>query len=211
LDDARACVDVLNEVLTLYGKPTTSYERYRVDFGFPVLDYYEQLGFDFSRESYDEVAQAYIDRYCQKQLDCGLHHGVEDVLRTCKTQGLGQSILSAYQTDLLEQIVDHFGLRDYFVHLAGRDDLYAASKSQQGKRLLNEIRLAPQEVLLIGDTTHDFDVARELSLDCILISNGHQGAERLLSCGVPVLTSIQDVPIWLQQNQEARNKNQETR
>jgi phosphoglycolate phosphatase len=199
LDDARACVDVLNEVLTLYGKPTTSYEQYLRDFGFPVSDYYEQLGFDFSRESYDDVARAYIDRYSRRQFDCSLHHRVEDVLRACRSQGLGQSVLSAYQTDLLEQIVKHFGLRDYFLHLAGRDDLYAVSKAEQGKILLSEIRIAPRQTLLIGDTIHDFEVAQELGVDCVLISNGHQRPERLLSCGVPVLKSIREVPLWFSQ------------
>ncbi len=203
LDDARVCVDVLNDVLSLYKKPATTYEQYLKDFGFPVSDYYEQLGFDFSKESYDDVAHAYMDRYSQRQFDCSLHHGVEDVLRACKRQGLGQSVLSAYQTDLLEQIVNHFGLRGYFFRLAGRDDLYAASKAEQGKTLLAQTNVASQNILLIGDTIHDFEVAEELSVDCLLISNGHQRPERLFSCGVPVLPSISEVPAWLQQTYRA--------
>ena len=35
------------------------------------------------------------------------------------------------------------------------------------------------EVVLIGDTIHDFEVAEEIGADSILIASGHQSKERL--------------------------------
>ncbi len=49
------------------------------------------------------------------------------------------------------------------------------------------------ETLLIGDTIHDFEVAREIGADCLLIANGHQSKGRLLTCGVPVLNSLTEL------------------
>lgn len=34
--------------------------------------------------------------------------------------------------------------------------------------------------VLIGDTIHDFDVSKELGVDCVLIARGHQSKKRLM-------------------------------
>lgn len=110
LDDAPICVQVLNRVLAKYGKPPTTLARYRAQFGFPVEDYYRRLGFDFSVESYDAVADDYIALYRLRQFECPLHDGVPEVVDHCLRAGITQSILSAYQHDLLTEAVRHFGL-----------------------------------------------------------------------------------------------------
>ena len=66
-----------------------------------------------------------------------------------------------------------------------------------GKKLLSIIRRNGMagKVLLIGDTTHDFEVARELEIDCILVSHGHQDKERLTQHGVPVFDSFNELKL----------------
>ena len=51
----------------------------------------------------------------------------------------------------------------------------------------------PAEVVMIGDTVHDFEVAQAMGTDCILISNGHNSRERLEKTGVLVLDSLEEV------------------
>jgi len=197
LDDAPICVQVLNQVLAKYGKPATTLAKYRAAFGFPVEDYYRQLGFDFSVESYEAVADDYISLYHRRQFDCHLHDGVPDVLDRCQREGLSQSILSAYQHDLLTEVVSHFGLSAFFVRLAGRKDHFAAGKAAEGQRLIQDLGLKPSQVLLVGDTLHDHQVAQALGIDCLLIGAGHQDPSRLQACGSPLLGSIRQVPAFL--------------
>ncbi|MFC1765486.1 HAD family hydrolase [Planctomycetota bacterium] len=197
LNDSHACVTVLNEMLALYDKPSTTHAQYLMDFDFPVSDYYERLGFNFDIDAYDRIADQYIAIYRQRQYDCPLHEGALAVLANCRDEGLGQSILSAYHTDLLHQIVAHFELTHFFKSLVGLDDLFAASKIDRGRELLSQIPCPPAQVLLIGDTTHDHEVAQSLGIDCILLCGGHQHEQRLRACGPPVLSSIRDVPRFL--------------
>lgn len=196
LDDAPVCVQVLNQVLAKYGKPLITLAKYRVQFGFPVEDFYQQLGFDFSVESYDAVADDYIEIYRQRQYDCPLHDGVPEVLDLCLRSGLTQSILSAYQQDLLTEIVGHFGLSSFFIRLAGRKDYFATSKVAEGQRLIRDLDLEPSQILMVGDTLHDHQVAQALGVDCLLIGRGHQDPSRLQGCGAPLLNSIHQVPAF---------------
>jgi phosphoglycolate phosphatase len=43
---------------------------------------------------------------------------------------------------------------------------------------------------MIGDTIHDFEVAKGIGADCILIADGHQSKEKLISTGAKVYDSI---------------------
>jgi phosphoglycolate phosphatase len=44
---------------------------------------------------------------------------------------------------------------------------------------VEELALPRDQILLVGDTLHDLEVARELGLDCVLIAAGHHPAARL--------------------------------
>ncbi|MDR3625646.1 MAG: HAD hydrolase-like protein [Ignavibacteriaceae bacterium] len=55
---------------------------------------------------------------------------------------------------------------------------------------MKKIGNSKEEVLLIGDTVHDFEVAQEIGADCLLIADGHQSHKKLSACGVPVLDNI---------------------
>lgn len=197
LDDVHTCVEVLNTLCRQYQKGPTTYAYYRQEFDFPVERFYETLGFDFSRESYQQVAEDYIALYTQRQQACPLHAHTQATLEKCRTLGLDQSILSAYHQSLLQDIVRHFGIADYFDQIAGLSDLHAKSKVEVGRELIQRIKVNPSKTLLIGDTTHDYEVAQALGTDCVLIHNGHQAPERLQACGTPVLDSLNQIPDWL--------------
>ena len=194
LDDAETCVDILNVLLRKRGKDAISYEQYRDEFAFPVKAYYNRLGFDFEAERYDEVAREYIEIYYKRQFDCKLQDDAIATLRWCREEGVSQSILSAYNQQLLTEAVEFFGLEHFFVTLAGLDNHYAHSKVEAGKGLLRELGLSGERVLLVGDTTHDYETAKAMGTDCVLVGRGHHRHERLAACGVSVLNSLSEVP-----------------
>ena len=49
------------------------------------------------------------------------------------------------------------------------------------------------EVLLIGDTIHDCEVAQEIGADPILLSVGHQARKKLEKCKVPLIESLSEL------------------
>ena len=58
---------------------------------------------------------------------------------------------------------------------------------------LAEMSHEPHEVLLVGDTVHDHEVAIAMNVDCLLIPSGHHTEEKLSHCGAPLLGSVRDV------------------
>ncbi len=198
INDSWVCVEILNTLLVQYGKQTTTHDAYLKEFGFPVAAYYEHLGFDFSVDPFDIIADEYIDRYSTRQYECDLYEGADTVLETLNRIPMPQSILSAYHQDYLTEAVTKFQVNHFFKHVKGRGDHYATSKVEAGHDLIDRLGLRAEQTLLIGDTLHDLEVANALGTQCILISRGHQTAGRLADADVLVVDDISQIPDQIQ-------------
>jgi phosphoglycolate phosphatase len=190
LDDVSGCRVCINIMLSKRGlKTLDSVESYHKIFGFPIRDYYVRAGFDFSKESFEEVAVEYMELYMARQYP--LHIGAPEVLRRIKDRGLRQIILSASRVDYLRQQVNQFDIARYLDEVLGISDIYGESKVEIGREYI--ARQTIGRAVLVGDSLHDYEVATEIGADCILIANGHQSAARLAQSGAPVLTDISQV------------------
>ncbi|MBN2375226.1 MAG: HAD family hydrolase [Sedimentisphaerales bacterium] len=190
IEDVAQCVSVLNRMLSRRNLPTLTIEQYRWQFEFPVLDFYKDLGFDFEQESFENVAHEYHHDYIKLARKCQLHQGTEQILQALNAAGINQSLLSAYQQDRLEEVVDVFGLRKWFVRMIGLNDYYARSKVENGIRWREELPHDPHEILFVGDTLHDWQVAQAMNVDSVLVTYGHQHGDRFKSCQVPLFDSL---------------------
>ena len=84
-------------------------------------------------------------------------------------------------------------IEGYFDKIIGLKDNYAASKIDIAKAYRDEIGFQSQEVVLIGDTSHDYEVACALQCESILVANGHQSLSRLKEFNVPVVSRLADL------------------
>lgn len=190
LDDLDLCIDVMNALLDRRQLPRLHRARYHALFDFPVRTYYERLGFDPVEDSFARLSVEFISGYDTRRLESSLHPAARRVLAAASAAGLRQSILSAYRQETLHEIVQHFGLAAHFDHIAGLANIHAHSKLALGHELVRRLAIAPARILLVGDTLHDLEVARELGVDCALIAAGHHPFERLRASGAPVFADL---------------------
>jgi phosphoglycolate phosphatase len=190
LDDAWLCVDVMNGMLAERNLPQKTLDQYKELFDFPVKDYYVKLGFDFGKEPFDEVGMEFIVRYNRRQCETALHPEVQDVLTSIVRLGLTQHILSAREQNELIAETKNLGVFNYFNQIRGLDDHYAHGKTDIGLLLVKDIGIDKKNILFIGDTRHDAEVASGIGIDCLLIPNGHHSKDRLKKLGVPIMESL---------------------
>lgn len=197
LDDVQASVNAINVLLAERHLPTIDPVRYRECFGFPVRNYYLALGFRLEREDWNALARRYHDLYLADPT-IRLWPEAVPVLRTCHASGLGMSILSAAEQSILDRMLEDAGVTDWFDRIHGVDNLDGRSKVDIGHALMQRIPCPAAQVLLVGDTLHDHEVAAALGCACVLISHGHQSHTRLLQSGCPVLKRLADLPAFMQ-------------
>jgi phosphoglycolate phosphatase len=193
LDDTELSVQTMNQMLQKRNLQQLTHNSYKEVFSFPVKDYYRKIGFNFTSEPFEVPAIEYINIYNSKVDDCGLHDHSLTVLNYFKNRGIRQFVLSAMEQQGLDRCLELRHISSYFDHVSGLDNHYAASKIENGKQMIDSLNLDVNQLLLIGDTVHDFEVARELGCKCILIANGHQSKTILESTGAPVVNEIIDL------------------
>jgi len=203
VDDAWLSLAINNELLAERGLPPVSLKYYKQVFGFPIIDYYKKIGFNLETEPFEVIAQEFITRYEDRRFECTLQEGASRVLNDFSSMGMCQNILSATHIESLKPFVEHYELTPYFTNLLGLDNHYAASKVQIGLDWLKKAACDPNQILIIGDTLHDYEVARALGADCIIIANGHQDEARLRASGAKVLKSLKNLADQLAQAKKA--------
>jgi phosphoglycolate phosphatase len=192
LDDVDWCVSVINRMLAKRNlKIFAETCDYHAVFSFPVIDYYRKIGFDFEKEPFADLAVEYVEDYYSDSEKFLLHENAEEVLREIHERGLKQVILSASEINYLKAQLSGFDIEKYFVQILGISDIYAGSKTETGLEFMRRNNV--ERALLIGDTEHDFETAKALGADCVLIPGGHQSRERLETLGVPVLENLSEV------------------
>ena len=197
LDDTLASVNAINTLLARRGRAPLDIARYREVFGFPVIDFYRAIGFPLEREDWDGLAREFHDQFLAEP-SLGLQEGARETLAWVRGRGLPQSVLSASEHGILTRMLDGFGIRAYFTDVFGAANLHGHSKAALGQNLLRKLALRPEEVLIIGDTLHDAEVAHGLGIPCALIAHGHQSARRLAQSGLPVLPDLPALRDWLE-------------
>jgi len=193
LNDRWLCVEGINAGLEKRGLPMITEKMYKEVFSFPVKEYYKKVGFDFSKEEFEIAGDEFVKFYGESFHKTKLHPKVPQVIKDIKNVGLTQSILSAGKQEYLNEWVKSHQLSNYFSVIRGVSNHYARGKIELGISFINELSYQNNEVIMIGDTIHDSEVAEAMGINCILLDHGHISHNRLVKTGRKVLSDITQI------------------
>ncbi len=193
LDDVHLCVNIMNSMLEKRGMKTLSLEDYRNVFQFPVSEYYKKVGIIHGEDDFDAVAHEWMNLYYKHECEVGVFEDTVETLEWFKQHKIPQSVLSASQMEQLERLLKQVGIDRYMDNILGISDIYAKSKVHVGLEFIENSPYNKDELVMVGDSTHDFEVASEMGIDCILLASGHQSKEVLRTCHCMVLDSAKDL------------------
>ncbi len=190
LNDVAYCVGCMNRLLLDFQLPELSTTKYQEVFTFPVKDYYENIGFDFQKESFPILGHRFMDYYSESINNCELQPKAAEVLQLFQKAGKQQFILSAMEHHSLRAMLKNMEIDRYFHAAYGIDNLLAAGKLDRAKVMLQEHHIDLSKTLLIGDTLHDKEVADQIGCEVLFVANGHQSRQRLEQNGVFVIEDL---------------------
>lgn len=188
LDDVHLCIDIVSGIAERHGAQTVTRESYLKKFRFPVIEYYKELGFDLNRTSYEHLSKEFFHAYKNNVHLTRLHAGMAELIAELSDSGIKSSVLSAAKEEDLLGMLEHFNIKHLFEYIYGVSDHLAHGKIARGLDLLSKINLPPSQIVLVGDTDHDAEVADSLGVDAILLDGGHQCPDRLTARKLVVLS-----------------------
>ena len=139
LDDLTINFETINKLLSDRGLPSMkSLSEYKDLFGFPVIDFYEKIGFDLENEKFENIARDYVREYYNRFFESDIFPDAENVLRYVLSTKREQLIVSATEQEALLKQVEEFGIDHLFTEILGMSDIYAKSKVQLAERWMKE-------------------------------------------------------------------------
>lgn len=198
LNDIWLSAKVVSTMLKARNLGEITVDDYKNRFGFPLLDFYESMGFDFKKETFEGIGDEYIASYNSQRHLCELHEGAYSLIEKLHNMGVQQSVVSAYQEDFLKDVVKEKGLDKFMHSIIGLDNIYALSKVEVAKNHFLSLGIDATQLLFVGDTLHDSHAAEEIGCDCVFISHGHSSHTRLESFNThKVLSSHKELEEFL--------------
>lgn len=189
-DDAGASLLATNDILKNHGKAPINMEQYYEYIDTPISRFYGHL-FDLDEVPMSVIGKEFYEYY-PKYFE-GLHRGAAPLLEQLRRAGTLQVILSSAHRENIKRDMARCGISQYFDEILAADDLLADSKVERGKAWIEKQEISPADMVMIGDTLHDFDTAKAMGVDCILCAIGHQSEADLRTAGVPVVAEFSEL------------------
>ena len=194
LDDLQMNIEIENCLLKRRGlQKFGSKEFYLNEFGFPIIDFYIKLGFDFTKESYADVADEYFEEYEKRLPSANVFPDALPVIELLRKDGIKNVIISATEHELLKKQMATFGIEDKFESVLGSEDNLGKSKVSVAIDWMKENSVDASRAVFIGDTTHDYETAKAIGCECFFVCRGHNSKERLTETGCEVFENLREV------------------
>lgn len=189
INDSHYSWQVFCSVSRWAGVPELSFDRFQRVYQHPVEEMYRAAGFRITPESFEEIAAFWHDEYTARVHELSLFTDTQEAITIAKSRGITQHIVSALPHTILTANVARQNIATEFASVTGLSDLSGRSKVANAQALVASLEHDPKEILVIGDSSHDAEVALSLGAQCVLVSCGYEDTDRLSRHGFPIADS----------------------
>ena len=153
---------------------------------------------DVPRERYDDLAARYRHHYLAHQDDLQLFDGVLAMLRELKARHHWLAVATGKSRRGLDQALDSVQLQGVFDGSRTADETAGKPHPRMLEELMREFGTDPARTLMIGDTTHDLQMAVNAGCHAVGVSYGAHESTEFHSLGpLHVAHSVADLHGWL--------------
>ena len=179
VDDCFVFVDILNVLLKENNLPSISIKQYKNNFCFPIDRFYKKINLYKDSAFFDEINLRFAELYKERMFSPSLKKNIISLLSLLHSDGIPQYVVSAQNHKILIKLLEYYGLSKYFVDVFGVNNHVAKGKDVVALNLKNKISNKNNNILFVGDTFLDFEVASKIKATPLLVTWGHYSKKRL--------------------------------
>ncbi|MCF6442870.1 HAD-IA family hydrolase [Pseudoalteromonas luteoviolacea] len=172
MDTVPKIVNTINKVADTFGFPRETQEKTQSIIGLSLQTALETL-FPAQTHRSAELAEAYKTIYRDvDQTPTELFKGVEDVLQFLSNHNIKLAVATGKSRPGLDRLLLESGLGGYFDVTRTADEAESKPSPDMVQQILSELDIAPEQAVMIGDTTIDMDMARNAGVAAIGVTFG---------------------------------------
>lgn len=153
---------------------------------------------DVPKEKYAELGARYRFHYLQHQDDLVLFEGVLPMLDALRARGHMLAVATGKSRRGLNEALATIALRDRFDASRTADETFGKPHPRMLLELMEELDVPPERTLMIGDTTHDLQLAINAGCASVGVSYGaHESNDFEALSPLHVAHSVSGLMEWL--------------
>ncbi|MDR2366337.1 MAG: HAD-IA family hydrolase [Zoogloeaceae bacterium] len=204
MDSAAAIVHAISAASLDLGLAPPGEARARHVIGLGLNEALRYIAPELPPEHYPEMAKRYRQRYFACQHELTLFAGVEEMLAQLAERGFQLAVATGKSRRGLDEALDHFNLRACFQATRCADQCLSKPHPQMLLELMRERGVAPERALMIGDTTHDLEMAKNANVAAIAVCYGaHPPSVLRAAAPLACVDSVAELHSWLETNAQS--------
>jgi phosphoglycolate phosphatase len=201
MDSAAAIVAAIQSAAVALGMAPPSAERARHVIGLGLHDALRYAMPELAEERHVEAAEHYRRHYLSRDHELLLFDGVAELIRDLATDGYRLAVATGKSRLGLDRALAVSGLAAGFEATRCADECHSKPHPQMLEELMQELGVVPAATLMIGDTTHDIEMAHNAGVPAVAVTYGaHSRAALEATSPLACAASVDELSDWLRAN-----------
>ena len=155
---------------------------------------------ELPRERYAEFVDLYRRHFLAREASMRPFPGVGVLLRKLAANHL-LAIATGKSRKGLERSLETSGLKPFFTASRCADETNPKPHPAMLRELMQELAVAPERALMVGDTSHDLEMAKGAGVDAVAVTYGAHPEQALRALGPRgCVASVEELDRWLQRH-----------
>ncbi len=200
-DSAEGIVESIRSAAGDLGVPLPAHERARHVIGLGLEDSLRLAVPELPRARYGEFVDRYREHFREREKTMSLFPGVRELIGALRGRGRQLAVATGKSRRGLDRALASSGLHAQFVASRCGDETAPKPHPAMLLEILAELAVEPARALMVGDTSHDLEMARRAGVDALAVSYGAH-ARPALDAHAPrdCVASVEELDEWLRRH-----------
>ena len=166
--------------------------------GLGAADTFRHVAPDLDAEGQRRLSERYRHHFLANEHQAPLYGGVREMLTDLHGRGRRLAVATGKARRGLDRALDATGLRQWFEATRCADEGFAKPHPDMLLMLMDITGVEPRHALMVGDTTHDLELAANAGVDAIAVSYGAHDPELLATRPAKArVSTVAELHEWL--------------
>ena len=201
LDSAGAIASAIQFACRDLGFPIPADERARHVIGLGLNEGFRYTVPNIAEDQLPTLIERYRFHYLSGDQKLKLFPGVTDLLANLSSSGYQLAVATGKSRIGLNRALAHSGLSTSFAATRCADECFSKPHPQMLLELMELLSVVPEKTLMIGDTTHDLQLASNAGVASLAVTYGAHSVSRLEEFNaLAMVDDVATLSAWLAAN-----------
>ena len=140
--------------------------------GLNLVDSFNHVAPGLDEAGRRTLSERYRHHFLAREGEMPLYDGVVEMLSELHAKGVRLAVATGKARRGLDRVLDSTGLRRWFEATRCADEGFAKPHPDMLLRLMDITGVQPRRALMVGDTTHDLELAANAGVDAVAVTYG---------------------------------------